>query len=114
MIGTAPVRLQADEVGKWFGEVVAVGSCSLEVGGGVIGLLGQNGAGKTTLFKLLAGLIFRTRHLFRLMAGRPLMPAMPAFGAAHRAAVRADRGVGNGIARAARWTFEDHVARPLP
>ena len=42
---------------SWFGEVIAVGNCSLEVGAGVVGLLGQNGAGKTTLFKLLAGLI---------------------------------------------------------
>ena len=71
MIGPAPVRLEAREVGKWFGEVVAVGSCSLQVGGGVIGLLGQNGAGKTTLFKLLAGLITPSRGEVQL-DGRPL------------------------------------------
>ena len=71
MIGTAPVRLEAHEVGKWFGEVVAVGSCSVEVGGGVIGLLGQNGAGKTTLFKLLAGLITPSRGEVKL-DGLPL------------------------------------------
>jgi len=71
VIGSAPARLQAHEVGKWFGEVVAVGSCSLEVGGGVIGLLGQNGAGKTTLFKLLAGLITPSRGQVRL-DGLPL------------------------------------------
>jgi ABC-2 type transport system ATP-binding protein len=44
-------------VAKWFGEVIAVGDCSLAVGSGVVGLLGENGAGKTTLFQLLAGLI---------------------------------------------------------
>jgi len=66
MIGTAPVRLEAREVGKWFGEVVAVGSCTIEVGSGVVGLLGQNGAGKTTLFKLLAGLITPSRGEVRL------------------------------------------------
>jgi ABC-2 type transport system ATP-binding protein len=66
MIGTAPSRLQADEVGKWFGEVVAVGRCSLDIGGGVVGLLGQNGAGKTTLFKLLAGLITPSRGEVRI------------------------------------------------
>ena len=65
------VRLEAREVGKWFGEVVAVGRCSLEVGGGVIGLLGQNGAGKTTLFKLLAGLITPSRGEV-LLDGLPL------------------------------------------
>lgn len=71
MIGAAPVRLEAHEVGKWFGEVVAVGSCSLEVGSGVVGLLGQNGAGKTTLFKLLAGLITPSRGEV-LLDGQPL------------------------------------------
>lgn len=71
MIGTAPVRIEANEVGKWFGEVVAVGRCSLAVGGGVVGLLGQNGAGKTTLFKLLAGLITPSRGEVRI-DGLPL------------------------------------------
>ncbi|MDY0108610.1 MAG: ABC transporter ATP-binding protein [Candidatus Krumholzibacteria bacterium] len=66
MIGRPPARLEADEVGKWFGEVMAIGRCSLAVGGGVIGLLGQNGAGKTTLFKLLAGLITPSRGQVRL------------------------------------------------
>ncbi|MBD3222059.1 ATP-binding cassette domain-containing protein [bacterium] len=71
MIGQPPVRLEAHEVGKWFGEVVAVGNCSLEVGRGVVGLLGQNGAGKTTLFKLLAGLITPSRGRV-LLDGHPL------------------------------------------
>ncbi|MEZ4387384.1 MAG: ABC transporter ATP-binding protein [Candidatus Krumholzibacteriia bacterium] len=71
MIGTPPVRLEAVEVGKWFGEVVAVGSCSVAVGSGVVGLLGQNGAGKTTLFKLLAGLITPSRGEV-LLDGLPL------------------------------------------
>ena len=49
--------LRADRVSKWFGEVIAVNDCSLDLGPGVTGLLGLNGAGKTTLFKLLSGLI---------------------------------------------------------
>jgi ABC-2 type transport system ATP-binding protein len=56
-VGNDTVRLRADRVAKWFGEVIAVGDCSLSIGSGVVGLLGENGAGKTTLFKLLAGLI---------------------------------------------------------
>lgn len=71
MIGSGPARLEAIDVGKWFGEVVAVGRCTLEVGSGVVGLLGQNGAGKTTLFKLLAGLITPSRGDVRL-DGYPL------------------------------------------
>jgi len=54
------------------------------------------------------------RHCLRFVSRRPLVPAVPASGAAHRAAVHADRSVGDGIARAARWTFKDHLARPLP
>jgi ABC-2 type transport system ATP-binding protein len=52
-----PPRLAARRVSKWFGEVIAVNDCSLDVGPGVTGLLGLNGAGKTTLFKLLSGMI---------------------------------------------------------
>jgi ABC-2 type transport system ATP-binding protein len=50
-------RLAARRVSKWFGEVIAVNDCTLNVDVGVTGLLGLNGAGKTTLFKLLSGLI---------------------------------------------------------
>jgi len=56
-VGRDQVRISADRVGKWFGEVIAVNNCTLSVGTGVVGLLGANGAGKSTLFKMLAGLI---------------------------------------------------------
>ncbi len=56
-VGRDEVRISAHNVGKWFGEVIAVNNCSLAVGSGVVGLLGSNGAGKSTLFKMLAGLI---------------------------------------------------------
>ncbi|PID81097.1 ABC transporter, partial [bacterium DOLZORAL124_64_63] len=44
-----------------FGEVIAVNNCTLNIGSGVVGLLGANGAGKSTLFKMLAGLIEPSR-----------------------------------------------------
>lgn len=56
-VGRDDIRISADRVGKWFGEVIAVNNCTLGVGAGVVGLLGANGAGKSTLFKMLAGLI---------------------------------------------------------
>lgn len=71
MIGTGPVRIEADRVGKWFGEVIAVNSCTMQIGAGVVGMLGQNGAGKTTLFKLLSGLISASHGGVKL-DGRPL------------------------------------------
>ena len=69
-VGNNTARLQADRVAKWFGEVIAVGDCSLTVGSGVVGLLGENGAGKTTLFKLLAGLIEPSHGEVRLFGHR--------------------------------------------
>ena len=42
---------------KRFGSVTAVSELDLDVGAGVIGLIGANGAGKSTLIKLLLGLL---------------------------------------------------------
>jgi len=64
------VRLSAHRVGRWFGEVIAVGNCDLTIGHGVVGLLGENGAGKTTLFKLLAGLIEPSHGEIRVLGRR--------------------------------------------
>lgn len=48
--------VKANNVSKWFGDVVAVSQISFEVGPGVTALLGPNGSGKTTLLKMLTGL----------------------------------------------------------
>src|SRR5687768_1330629 len=40
-----------------FGQVTALSDLSLEIGEGVIGLIGANGAGKSTLIKILLGLL---------------------------------------------------------
>ena len=52
---TAPV-IEAENVSKWYGDVVAVNDVSLQVFPGITGLLGPNGAGKTTLLHLITGL----------------------------------------------------------
>ena len=79
------VRITADRVGKWFGEVIAVNNCTLSVGRGVIGLLGANGAGKIDPVqdaggpdraqpRRRAGLRPRLRHEVGLVPPRGLLP----------------------------------------
>jgi ABC-type sugar transport system ATPase subunit len=53
--GISPV-LQARDLQKHFGGLIAVDHVSLEIRSGeVVGLLGDNGAGKSTLIKLISG-----------------------------------------------------------
>lgn len=47
----------AERLSKWYGPVLGISEVNLQIGGGVVGLLGENGAGKSTLIKLIAGLI---------------------------------------------------------
>ena len=46
-----------DGLTKRFGKVTAVSELSVDIGHGVIGLIGANGAGKSTLIKILLGLL---------------------------------------------------------
>ena len=47
--------IKAQNLSRWYGQVIAVNDISLEIGAGVSGLLGPNGAGKSTLMKVLTG-----------------------------------------------------------
>jgi len=49
--------IEATNLCKWYGQVMAVNDVSLSVGSGVTGLLGPNGAGKSTLLKMIVGLL---------------------------------------------------------
>lgn len=63
---------QAVEVVRRFGDVIALGGVSLQVGRGeVVGLLGANGAGKTTLLRVLLGLLRPTSGMVRLFGEAP-------------------------------------------
>lgn len=63
--------IEAVELSKWFGEVVAVNHLDLKVGQGVTGLLGPNGAGKTTLLRLILGLYAPSRGEIRVYGRAP-------------------------------------------
>ncbi len=47
--------IEASNLSKWYGQVIAVNKVSFSAGTGVVGLLGPNGAGKSTLMKLITG-----------------------------------------------------------
>lgn len=46
-----------EQVSKWYGPVLALNQVTLELRGGITGLVGANGAGKSTLMKLATGQI---------------------------------------------------------
>ena len=49
--------IEAANVTRWYGSVVAVNDVSFSLGPGVTGLLGPNGAGKSTILHMLAGFL---------------------------------------------------------
>ena len=51
----APPLLLFEHVSKWYGTVLALNQVTLELTGGITGLVGANGAGKSTLIRLATG-----------------------------------------------------------
>ena len=69
---TAGAVLQADTLGRRFGDVVALDGVSFGIPAGqVVGLLGHNGAGKTTTIRLLNGLLAPTAGIVRTLGRDP-------------------------------------------
>ena len=52
---TSEPILLFEQVTKWYGPVIGVNHVSLELRGGITGLVGSNGAGKSTLLRLATG-----------------------------------------------------------
>jgi ABC-2 type transport system ATP-binding protein len=55
-IPSTPVLL-LEQVSKWYGSVIGVNQVTLELRGGITGLVGANGSGKSTLLRLATGQI---------------------------------------------------------
>src|SRR5207249_931887 len=51
----APPLLLFEHVSKWYGTVLALNQVTLELTGGITGLVGANGAGKSTLLRMANG-----------------------------------------------------------
>jgi ABC-2 type transport system ATP-binding protein len=56
---TGPL-IATEALTKRFGPVTAVSDLTVDIGAGVVGLIGANGAGKSTLIKMLLGLLSAT------------------------------------------------------
>jgi ABC-2 type transport system ATP-binding protein len=65
------VTIEARQISKWFGSVVALSEVSFVVGPGVTALLGPNGAGKSTLFRIMCGLANPSRGTVRIFGENP-------------------------------------------
>jgi ABC-2 type transport system ATP-binding protein len=52
---TAEPVLLFEQVSKWYGPVIGLNQVTLELRGGITGLVGSNGAGKSTLLRLATG-----------------------------------------------------------
>ena len=63
--------LEAEKLGRWYGQVVGLNELSVTIGGGVTGLVGPNGAGKSTFLKLVAGEIKPSRGTIQVLGQRP-------------------------------------------
>jgi ABC-2 type transport system ATP-binding protein len=63
--------VQARQLAKWFGPVVALSEVSFDIGPGVTALLGPNGSGKSTLMRLLCGLAAPSRGTVRVFGEDP-------------------------------------------
>jgi len=63
--------LSAEKLGRWYGQVVGLNELTLELAGGVTGLVGPNGAGKSTFLKLVAGEIKPSRGALRVLGEVP-------------------------------------------
>ncbi len=63
--------IEAKNLSKWYGEVVALNNIDIAIPQGVTGLLGPNGAGKSTFIKLALGLFSPSRGYVHVHGAAP-------------------------------------------
>jgi ABC-2 type transport system ATP-binding protein len=66
----API-VAAEQVSKWYGQVIGLNDVTVNVPAGVTGLLGPNGAGKSTFMKLITGQLRPSKGSVKVL-GEPI------------------------------------------
>jgi ABC-2 type transport system ATP-binding protein len=61
----------AEQLSKWYGQVIGLNDVNVTVPAGITGLLGPNGAGKSTFLKLITGQLKPSKGKVRVM-GEPI------------------------------------------
>jgi ABC-2 type transport system ATP-binding protein len=69
--GAAPPVVSAQQVSKWYGQVIGLNDVTVSVPAGVTGLLGPNGAGKSTFMKLITGQLYPSKGSVKVL-GEPI------------------------------------------
>jgi ABC-2 type transport system ATP-binding protein len=66
-----PIQVvRAENLSKWYGQVIGLNDITITIGGGVTGLLGPNGAGKSTLLKLITGQLKPNKGTVKILGER--------------------------------------------
>lgn len=65
------ISLRTVELSKWYSQVTALQSVTLDIEAGIWGLLGPNGSGKTTLLRLAGGLLKPSVGSIRVCGEQP-------------------------------------------
>ena len=63
--------VEAEALGRWYGEVVGLGDLTVSIEPGITGLVGPNGAGKSTFMKLMVGELRPHRGSITVLGHRP-------------------------------------------
>lgn len=63
--------IEAEGLGRWYGEVVGLGDLSVSIEPGITGLVGPNGAGKSTFMKVIVGELRPHRGRIQVLGHAP-------------------------------------------
>lgn len=63
--------ISADNLSRWYGEVIGLNQFTVGIGGGITGLVGPNGAGKTTFIRIATGMIRQSKGSIEVLGENP-------------------------------------------